>query len=142
MLRFLKRPHQPATPLDAVKVAIKALGYSLSDQGMAAAQLQLDAGMPPVAVAAHFAVITMAHELKHAGAATTGILRFRPQATELLERIAALKEQGKLDPGTWQQLNEAIIGISAINEQQAAWIERVLQQPAARHVPLARHLSP
>lgn len=142
MFRFLKRQHQAATPLDAVKATLKTLGYGLSDQGIAAAQLQLDAGMSPVAVAARFAVITMAHELKHAGAATTGILRFRPQATELLERISELKERGELDADTWQELNESVIGISAVNEQQVDWIERVLQHPAARHAPLAHHLNP
>ena len=139
MFNFLKRPVQAATPLDAVRQHMKALGYELSDQGVAAAQLQLDGGMPPIAVAANFAVITMAHELKYAGAAATGILRFRPQATELLERIGAYKEQGQLDSTTWQQLYESIIGISSVNEQQEDWIDRVLQQPAARHAPLARH---
>jgi len=141
MFKFLKPHTQAATPLDTVKMTAKALGYALSDQGVAAAQTQLDGGMSPAAVAAHFAVITMADELKHAGAATTGILRFRPQATELLERITALRDRGELDKATWQPLYDAIIGISAINEQQEAWIDRVLQQPAARHVPLAHHLS-
>jgi hypothetical protein len=141
MFNFLKRPAQAATPLEAVKQHMKALGYELSDQGVAAAQLQLDGGMVPVAVAAHFAVITMAYELKHAGTAATGILRFRPQATELLERVTALKDRGELDATVWQPLYEAIIGISSINEQQEGWIEQVLQQPAARHVPLARHLT-
>jgi hypothetical protein len=139
MFNFLKRPVQAATPLEAVKKHMKALGYTLSDQGVAAAQLQLDSGMAPVAVAAHFAVITMADELKRAGAAATGILRFRPQATELLERVTAWRDDGELDAATWQQLYESIIGISSINEQQEGWIEQVLQQPAARHVPLAHH---
>jgi hypothetical protein len=140
MLNFLKRTSKSASPLEAVQKHLKALGYSLSDQGGAEAQRQLDSGMSPAGVAAHFAVITMADELKHAGAATTGILRFRPQATELLEQITQLRDNGELDVATWQPLYEAIIGISSVNEQQAEWIERVLKQPAARHVPLAHHL--
>lgn len=141
MFNFRKRPAPPGTPLEQTRQRLKALGYGLSEQGIAAAQLQLDGGMSPICVAIHFAVITMADDLKHAGAATTGILRFRPQATELLEKATEWKEQGELDASDWQPLYESIIGISSVNEQQADWIDRVLQQPAAQHLPLAQHLS-
>ncbi|MBD3671763.1 MAG: hypothetical protein HUJ29_13420 [Gammaproteobacteria bacterium] len=139
MFKFLKKSAPPATPMEAVKQTLSELDYELNENGIAAAQVKLDSGSDPVEVATWIAVISMAYQLKHAGAAATGVLRFRPQAADLLEKVTALKEDGHLEARHWQELHDAILGISSINEQQARWIDDVLSHPLAQSSPLAQH---
>lgn len=139
MFKFLKKSAPPTTPMESVKQTLREMEYELAEDGIAAAQVKLDSGMEPVEIAAWLAVISMAYQLKHAGAAATGVLRFRPQAADLLEKVTTLKEDGHLETARWQELHDAIIGISSINEHQAQWIDKVLSDPLAQSGPLALH---
>ena len=138
MFDFLKKT-AASNPLEQFKEHLKQLGYEATDYGLKLAQQQLDESVEPLLLAIRFAYTTMAYDLQQSGAAATAVLRFRPQATDILKVLEEYKQHELLTIRQWQEFQDTIVAISAINEHQEAKVKQVLADTEFGSQRLARN---
>lgn len=140
MFDFLKK-HANASPIEQLRQHLKKMAYELTDDGQQLAQQKLNEGLDPVSLSVRIAYTTMAYDLSQTGAAATALLRFRPQAADILNILQEYKQHDLLSEADWQEAQALIIAISAINEQQEATVKKVLSDPMFGGQRLARSIS-
>lgn len=140
MFDFLKK-HANTSPIEQVKLHLKKMAYELTEYGQELVQQKLEEGIDPVLLSIRIAYTTMAYDLSQTGAAATALLRFRPQATDILNILQEYKQHELLSESDWLESQTLIIAISAINEQQEATVKQVLSDPLFGEQRLARSIT-
>ena len=140
MFDFLKKTAS-SSPVDQLRLHLKKMAYELTDEGLELAEQKLRTNEEPVTLAVRIAYTTMAFDLNQTGAAATALLRFRPQAADILKLLQEYKQHELLSEADWQKAQEIIISISAINEQQEATVKQILSDQEFGHQRLARSIS-
>lgn len=140
MFDFLKKAAS-SSPIDQLRLHLKKMAYELTDDGLKLAEQKLGEQMEPVSLAVRIAYTTMAYDLNQTGAGDTALLRFRPQAADILNLLQEYKQHDLLSETDWQTAQEMIIAINAINAQQQATVEQVLSDPLFGSQRLARSIS-
>ena len=140
MFDFLKKTAS-SSRIEQLKIHLKKMDYELTDYGLELAEQQLNENKDPVSLSIQIAYTTMAYDLSQTGAAATALLRFRPQAADILNLLQEYKKHDLLSEAEWQKAQDIIIAISAINEQQEAMVKQVLSEPLFGEQRLARSVS-
>lgn len=140
MFDFLKKTAS-SSPIEQLKIHLKKMAYEPTDYGLELAEQQLTENKDPLSLAIQIAYSTMAYDLSQTGAAATALLRFRPQAADILNLLQEYKNHDLLGETEWHEAQEIIIAISAINEQQEAMVKQVLSDPLFGRQRLARSIT-
>ena len=141
MFDFLKKGAAATSPVEQLRLHLKEMAYELTDSGLQLAEKKLSEGVDPVNLAIRIAYTTMAYDLSQTGAAATALLRFRPQATDILKTLQDYQQHDLLSEADWHAAQEIIIAISAINEQQETTVKQVLSDADFGSLRLARSIT-
>lgn len=118
-------------PIGAVEVHLKKMGYELTPYGVGLALIELKSGYNAVETASHISLTTLARDLREAGTNIKKLASLLPQTMHLLAVLKEYKDQGMMHPTQWQNDATAIWHVSAVDEHQEEWIDRILSDPIA-----------
>lgn len=119
--------------LSGVENLAKYLGVDITPYGAGVALLSLESGYSEAETASHFAVVTLARDVREAGFDIEKIMRFAPIAMATLECLKELKDRGLMREEIWQNDTTAIGKIAFPNPDTHSWIERILSDATVAH---------
>ncbi|ESZ27974.1 MULTISPECIES: hypothetical protein [unclassified Mesorhizobium] len=120
---------QKNSRLGSVENFARYLGVDITPYGAGVALLSLESGYSEAETASHFAVVTLARDIREAGFDIEKIVRFAPIAMATLECLKELKDRGLMREEIWQNDTTAIGKIAFPSPDTHSWIERVLSDP-------------
>lgn len=142
-LTFLKRlvdtppsrnePGLKSTPvdLDSVEEYAKYLGYDLTRYGLGVACLSLKSGYSQLETASRLALVTLAWDVKEAGTDIVTLIAFVPHARSMVDILTQYQKQhpGLMREELFKNDALAMLKVVMVDQDQRAWIERVLSDP-------------
>ncbi|MCF4097865.1 hypothetical protein [Maritalea mediterranea] len=118
-----------ASPVQQVERFTKHLGLDLTPYGAGVALLSTESGYSPAETASHFAVVTIARDMKAAMDDIEDMVSLVPRGYAILECLKDLKDKGFIREELWANDATAIGKIINPSSETEEWIERILSDP-------------